>query len=196
MRTVTALTHRCLALELLRMRVAIDLDPEEVGDDAAEYVAEYAALAEELGLEEVMTADERALLSADVGATDPDVADETIVSGLVMEWVLLWALGRMDAPPPTDVLDDPALAEKVEGGQLVADGFEAERLPAMIEAMRPRSVDDLEGELAVYAAIHARDEGAVEATVALLCAAVLSWILDPTMAIDGDFELTVTSFEL
>lgn len=179
--------RRCLCLELLFQRYVLEID-EDDGREREEARQAWVGRAPDLGVSEVLLADERALLERPVGALSEDDLDDVHgrASGAL---VLLWALGRLPARPAFAAVE--ALDEGLAAHGLLGDGsVSAARAAADGAALRPEA--ELDHALSSYLHVRgkAREVQDPERVFADVAAHHLTWVLDPSMAFDADVQIS------
>jgi hypothetical protein len=187
-RRAIEVARRCLCLELLAQRLALETDDAEPAAARDGIRASWLARLGDLDVAEVLLAEERALLERPVGdLSEADVDDiDGRASGAL---VLLWALGRLDSRPSIATVD--AIAETLEERGLLGDGsIRGARAAAAGAALRPPEV--LDEALGAYLRRRgkAREVSDPERVFAEVAAHHLTWILDPAMAFDDDIAIS------
>lgn len=104
-RDASDVAKRCLCIELLLQRLGLEIDEEDpVVERDAVRLAWLSRLGQ-LGIDQTLLADERALLERPIGELTEAECDDIegrVISGLA----LLWALGRIPSPPDADMLGE------------------------------------------------------------------------------------------
>lgn len=176
--------RRCLCLELLFQRYLLEIDAGDSLPERERARTMWLSRDGDLGVVDVLTAQERALLARPVGELSEDDLDE-LHGRATGAAVLTWALGR--APErPTFAKVEVILAEH----GLLGDGSIA-RARAAAEGATLRSEAELDEALAAYLRLRgkAREIDDPERVFAGVAAHDLTWVLDDAMAFDDDIEL-------
>lgn len=184
MREPASVARRCLILELLAQRAVLEVDAEVPVADRERARAAWCGREKDLGIAELVSAEERALLDAPVGSLSEDQLDDADGRGLGAA-VLLWALGRSSTRP--NVKDAEAIV--AEHG-LLGDGSVA-KARAAAEGAKLRSEDELDDALAAYVKVRgkAKEVEDPERVFAGVAAHHLTWVLDEDLGFDEDIEL-------
>lgn len=174
--------RRCLCLEVLFQRLALETDDEEPVADREKARAMWLARLGDLGIDEELLDDERALLERPVGELSEDDLDDLDgrASGAL---VLAWALGLVEARPTFAATS--ALAETLAEHGLLGDGSIA-RAKAAAESARLRADAEIEAARSAYERTRgkAREVTDAEKIFAEVAAHHLDWVLDDTMEAD------------
>lgn len=175
--------RRCLCLELLFQRYGLEGEEDDVASRERAR-ALWLSREQDLGIDQALAADERALLERPVGAMTEDELDD-LHGRAVGAAVLAWALGR--APSPPKLAEVEAI---VSDHGLLGDGSIA-RARTAAEAATLRAEGELDEALAVYLRVRgkAREIDDPERIFAGLAAHHLTWILDADMGFDEDIDL-------
>ena len=174
-RDAVDVAKRSLCIELLLQRLGLEIDEDDaVVERDAVRIAWLSRLGQ-LGIDETVLPDERALLERPVGELTEAECDDIegrVISGLA----LLWALGRIPSPPDAEMLGE-ATALIAEHG-ILGDGSIPGAKSAVAEAkLRP------EAELAatLAASKKAKDDsflGGPKYMVASIIEQALAWVSD------------------
>jgi hypothetical protein len=174
-RDASDVAKRCLCIELLLQRLGLEIDEDDpVGERDAVRLAWLSRLGQ-LGIDQTVLPDERALLERPVGQLTEAECDDIegrVISGLA----LLWALGRIPSPPDDAMLGE-ATALIAEHG-ILGDGS----IPGAKSAVAAAKLR-AEGELAsaLAAATKAKDDsflGGPKYMVASIVVQALAWASD------------------
>lgn len=177
--------RRCLCLEVLFQRYGLEIERDAPAGPRESARAAWVSRLVDLGIADVLAAEERALLEQAVGALTEDDLDD-LHGRATGAAVLLWALGRAPAVPKlVDVeevvgthglLGDGAIGKARQAAEHATLRSEREIDDALAASLRlrgkAREVDDPERLFAGVAAHH------------------LTWVLEPSMRFDEDIELT------
>jgi len=171
-RSASDVARRCLCVELLLQRLGLELDEEDALEERDAVRRAWVSRLGQLGIEEVFSPEERALLERPMDKlTDEecDSIERRVIGGLAF----LWALGRIDAPPSASMLGD-ATALFGEHGVLGDGSISGAK--AAVESAKLRSDDELTEALAT--ATKTKDNsflGGPDHMVAALVVQALSW---------------------
>jgi hypothetical protein len=174
-RDATDVAKRCLCIELLLQRLGLEIDEDDpVAERDAVRIAWLSRLGQ-LGIDQTLLADERALLERPIGdLTDAECDD---IEGRVIHGLaLLWALGRIPSPPDEAMLGE-ATAIIAEHGVLGDGSISAAK--ATVAGAKLRSGDDLAAAGAAAAKI--KDDsflGGPKYMVASIVVEALAWAAD------------------
>ncbi len=171
-RDASDVAKRCLCIELLLQRLGLEIDEDDpVVERDAVRLAWLSRLGQ-LGLDQVLLADERALLERPVGELTEAECDD-IEGRVIYGLALLWALGRIPAPPDAEMLGD-ATAIVAEHGILGDGSIPAAKATVSGAKLRPEP----EVAVALSAAAAAKDDsflGGPKHMVASLVVQALAW---------------------
>jgi hypothetical protein len=176
--------RRCLCLELLFQRYALETDDGAPTDERERARTMWLARAGDLGVGEALSTEERALLERPVETLSEDDLDD-LYGRAAGSAVLLWAIGRIAERPTLASVED-AVAEH----GLLGDGsIGAARAAAEESALRPEA--ELDAALASYRRLRgkAREVEDPERSFAGVAAHHLTWLLDEAMSFEDDIEL-------
>lgn len=176
--------RRCLCLELLLQRYALETDSDEPVADRERARVMWLSREGDLGILETLGAEERALLERPVGGLSEDDLDD-LHGRAAGAAVLAWALARA---PERPLLADVEMIVAEHG--LLGDGS-ITRARAAAEGASLRPERELDEALAAYVRVRGRareldDPARIFAGVA---AHHLTWILDEPMAFEDDIAL-------
>jgi len=189
LKTATDVAKRCLCLELLLQRLGLEIDEEDPVAERDAVRRAWVSRLGQLGLEEAILADERALLERSVGDLTDEECDD-IEGRVIGALVLLWSLSRLGGRPTSAILG-VATRLMAEHGVL-GDGSIPEA-KATIGSVRLRPETELREALAAYTKARgasppesAEEPGAgpppapsdPEAMVAAIGVSTLSWVLE------------------
>ncbi|HSO34055.1 MAG TPA: hypothetical protein VLT33_16085 [Labilithrix sp.] len=147
---------RSLCLELLLQRLGLEIDEEDPVAERDAVRRAWVSRLGQLGLEEAILADERALLERSVGELTDDECDD-IEGRVIGALVLLWSLSRLGARPTAAILGIATRLIAEHG--VLGDGSIPEAKAAIASvALRP------EPELREARAAYAAAQAAAEAT--------------------------------
>lgn len=174
---------RCLCFELLWQRLGLEIDEDDSAEARDEVRKKWLARTADLGLSDVLLAEERALLERQVGSLSEDDLDDLqgrATAGLF----LLWALGRLSARPSVESFHDAPDIIAEHG--LLGDGSISGANRAVASAgLRP--TEELREALVAYGAKQPAPgaDGTAEEVVAALGTHALAWVVDRAMKYDG-----------
>lgn len=175
MRTALEVARRCLCLEVLAQRLALESDESEPIEARERARTAWLGRLGDLGVDAEIAADERALLERGVGDLEEEDLDD--LDGRVSTApVLLWALGRIDARPT--FASTAALDEVLAEHGLLGDGSVA-RARSAAEAASLRDEDAVASATRAYEKTRgmARETDDPEKIFAELAADELAWVL-------------------
>ena len=171
-RSASDVAKRCLCIELLLQRLGLELDEEDAVEERDAVRRAWLSRLGQLGIEEALVPDERALLDRPMDKLTEEECDQIerrVIGGLAF----LWALGRIPAPPTPDMLGE-ATALFGEHGVLGDGSISGAK--AAVEGAKLRPDSELSETLAAYA--KTKDEsflGGPQHMVAALVVQALSW---------------------
>ena len=172
-RNAADVAKRCLCLELLLQRLGLELDDEDAEAERDAVRRAWLSRLGQLGLEETILADERALLERPVGELTEEECDD-IEGRVIGALVLLWALSRLGARPNASTLEIATRLIAEHG--VLGDGSIPEAKKA-IEAAALRPLTDLEAAADTYAkTVEAAKADDPEGMVAAIGKATLAWL--------------------
>jgi hypothetical protein len=182
MRSVQEVVKRCVCIEIVCQRLALEQQVEEI-KGADKMRADLVTSAEKLNVLDSMFQEERAILDAPLGTLD--LEDEGFSVFFADAAVLLWCLGRIKTLPvvgdlETDVLNDVLAAGfwSLGGSEILQAMYLAElRDQAELKRMLSR----------VSKAVKARDTDSPPFTVLY----VIPWILSATHPWGKPIELAL-----
>lgn len=170
---------RCVCLELLLQRLGLETDTEESAARRDEVRRMWLSRLADLGVEDAIEDDERALLARPVGELSEDDLDDLHgrSSGAL---VLLWALGRLTARPTIAAFDQ--MEELVAEHGLLGDGS-VKAAKTEIASARLRPEAEIEEARAAYERTRgkAKEPTEAEKIVAGVAAHHLAWVQDREM---------------
>jgi hypothetical protein len=175
-RDASDVAKRCLCIELLLQRLGLEIDEDDPVVERDAVRRAWLSRLGQLGIEETLAADERALLERPIGElteAECDDIEARVISGLA----LLWALARIPSPPDAAMLGD-ATALIAEHGVLGDGSISAAK--TTVETARLRPDAELDAALATYA--KTKEEsflGGPEHMVAALAVQALAWLDAP-----------------
>ena len=172
-RDASDVAKRCLCIELLLQRLGLEIDEDDpiIERDAVRMA--WLSRLGQLGIDQTLLPDERALLERAVGELTEAECDDIegrVISGLA----LLWALGRIPAPPDADMLGE-ATALVAEHG-ILGDGSIPGAKAALAEAKLRVDVEIAAG---LAASTKIKDDsflGGPKHMVASLVVRALAWV--------------------
>jgi hypothetical protein len=171
-RDATDVAKRCLCIELLLQRLGLEIDEEDpVTERDAVRIAWLSRLGQ-LGLEQALLADERALIERSIGDLTEAECDD-IEGRVIYGLALLWALGRIPSPPDADMLGE-ATAIVAEHGILGDGSIPGAKATVAGAKLRPEA----DVAAALDAASKAKDDsflGGPKYMVASLVVQALAW---------------------
>ena len=164
---------RCLCLELLLQRLGLEVDDEDAEAERDAVRRAWLSRLGQLGLDDAILADERALLERPVGELSEEECDD-IEGRVIGALVLLWAMGRLGARPTAQTLGIATRLIAEHG--ILGDGSIPEAKKT-IEAVQLRPLTDLEAAAETYgkAAADAKPDDP-EGMVSAIGKATLAWI--------------------
>ena len=171
-RSASDVAKRCLCIELLLQRLGLELDEEDAVEERDAVRRAWVSRLGQLGIEEALFADERALLDRPMDKLTEEECDQIerrVIGGLAF----LWALGRIPAPPTPAMLGE-ATALFGEHGVLGDGSISGAK--AAVENAKLRPDGELSEALATYA--KTKEEsflGGPDHMVAALVVQALSW---------------------
>jgi len=183
-RSAVDVARRCLCLELLFQRYALETDADEAVAERENARATWLSRERDLGIDRELSADERAWLERPVGRLGEDDLDE-VHGRAIGAAVLTWALGRAPSRPKLVDVEDV-----VSEHGLLGDGSIAGARAAS-EAATLRSEAELDEALAAFLRVRgkAKEVDDAERIFAGVAAHHLTWILDAAMGFDEDIDL-------
>jgi hypothetical protein len=104
-RSASDVAKRCLCIELLLQRLGLELDEEDPLEERDAVRRAWVSRLGQLGIEETLLPDERALLERPMDKLTEEECDQIerrVIGGLAF----LWALGRIPSPPAPDMLGE------------------------------------------------------------------------------------------
>lgn len=142
MRSSHDVAKRCLCLELVAQRIALEHQAEELGADAATLHEGLLAAVDELALEASFFGSELPLLHARLGAADLD--DPTLDAAFADLAILLWCLGRIEELPTVEQLMGDEISDVLGAGYLATAEGDLEAVEAALKnaTLRPRPMLD------------------------------------------------------
>jgi hypothetical protein len=143
MRSVQDVVKRCVCVEIVCQRLALEQQSEEV-EDAEKMRADLVTSADKLDVLDAMTSTETAVLQAPLGSLD--LEDEAFSMFFADAAVLLWCLNRIEALPTVAELASETLNDVLAAGFWSLGGSEI--LQAMYVA-ELRDLSDLQEMLSV-----------------------------------------------
>ena len=171
--------RRSICLELLLQRLGLETDTEDAPAERERVRLMWLSRLGDLGLEQVIVADERGLLERPVGQLSEDELDDLHgrASGAL---VLLWALGRLTSRPTFATVEEME-SILAEHGLLGTGSIARAKEAAASASLRPEV--ELRDALSAYARTRgkAREPSDPEQIYAGVGAHHLEWILDPDM---------------
>jgi hypothetical protein len=174
LKNATDVAKRCLCLELLLQRLGLEIDEEDPVAERDAVRRAWVSRLGQLGLEEAILTDERALLERSVGELSETECDD-IEGRVIGALVLLWSVSRLGGRPTAAILG-VATRLMAEHGVL-GDGSIPEA-KATIGNVQLRAESELQEALAAYSAQRAAvDAGDQEHMVAAIGEQTLSWVL-------------------
>lgn len=177
LKTATEVAKRCLCLELLLQRLGLEIDEEDPATERDAVRRAWVSRLGQLGLEEAILPDERALLERSVGDLTEDECDD-IEGRVIGALILLWSVSRLGGRPTAEIL---GIATRLMAEHGVLGDGSIPEAKAAIGGVQLRPESELREGLDAY--LLARGEGAVpsptdpEQMVAAIGAQSLSWIL-------------------
>ncbi len=172
-RSASDVAKRCLCIELLLQRLGLELDEEDPVEERDAVRRAWISRLGQLGIEETLLPDERALLDRPMDKLTDEECDQIerrVIGGLAF----LWALGRIPSPPSHDMLGE-ATGLFAEHGVLGDGSISGAK--AAVDGAQLRAEEDLRAVLA--AQTKTKDEsflGGPQHMVAALVVGALSWI--------------------
>jgi hypothetical protein len=179
--------RRCLCLELLLQRLALEIDEEETKDSLEKIRLGWLGHTTELGVDDVLLPDERAYLERPVGTLDEDERDD-IHGRTTAALVLLWTLGSLPERPMLAHVHD-ALDLVTSHGLLGEGSVSAAKASVAKAKLRP--IGDLRAAYAAYTQERGKmtDDDTPEQVVGTLGFRTLAWVLDREMKYDDDYVM-------
>ena len=171
-RDATDVAKRCLCIELLLQRLGLEIDEDDPVAERDAVRNAWLSRLGQLGIDQALVADERALLERKVGELTEAECDD--IEGRVIHGLaLLWALGRIPAPPAAEMLGE-ATAIVAEHG-ILGDGS----IPGAKAALASAKLrQDAELTAALADAAKAKDDsflGGPKYMVASIVVEALAW---------------------
>lgn len=145
-RNASDVAKRCLCLELLLQRLGLELDDEDPLEEREAVRRAWLSRLGQLGLEEAIQADERALLERPVEELSEEEC-ENIEDRVIGALVLLWAMNRLGARPTGQTLGIATRLIAEHG--ILGDGSIPEAKKA-IESASLRPLVDLQAAAETY----------------------------------------------
>ena len=177
LKNATDVAKRCLCLELLLQRLGLEIDEEDPVAERDAVRRAWVSRLGQLGLEDAILADERALLERDVGDLTEAECDD-IEGRVIGALVFLWSLSRLGGRPTAAILG-AATRLMAEHGVL-GDGSIPEA-KAAIGSVQLRPESELRDALALYSAARGDAAGAAAADPDQMVAAIgvqsLAWVI-------------------
>ncbi|MDB4944273.1 MAG: hypothetical protein JWP97_3807 [Labilithrix sp.] len=173
------MAKRCLCLELLLQRLGLEIDDEDDETEREAIRRAWSSRLGQLGLEDTLQDDERALLDRPVGELTEEECDD-IEGRVIGALVLLWSLTRLGARPTAATL---GIATRLIGDHGVLGDGSIPGAKAAIEKAVLRPEQDVLAALETYtkdAAKPAADVGGEpdpEPMVAAIGKTTLEWII-------------------
>lgn len=179
--------RRCLCLELLLQRLALEVDEEDTKDSLEKVRLGWLRAATDLGLDGVLLPDERGYLERPVGSLGEDDRDD-VHGRATAALVLLWALGNLPERPLLAHVHDAL--DLVSGHGVLGDGSVSGAKENVTKA-KLRPVGDLRAAYAAYTQERGKmtDDDTPEEVVGTLGFRTLGWVLDREMAYDDDYVM-------
>ena len=177
LKDATEVAKRCLCLELLLQRLGLEIDDQDPVTERDAVRRAWLSRLGQLGLDEAIATDERALLERSVGALTEEECDD-IEARVIGALVLLWALGRITERPSAAMLGE-ATTLMAEHGVLGDGSIPVAKATLGNVCLREES--DLRAALAAYAATRgesATTPAAQDPMVAAIAVERLAWVLD------------------
>ena len=137
---------RCLCLELLLQRLGLELDEEDAELERDAVRRAWLSRLGQLGLDETILADERALIERPVGELTEEECDD-IEGRVIGALVLLWSMSRLGARPTAQTLGIATRLIAEHG--ILGDGSIPEAKKA-IDAVQLRPLTELEAAAETY----------------------------------------------
>jgi hypothetical protein len=164
---------RCLCVELLLQRLGLEIDEEDVLEEREAVRLAWVSRLGQLGVEDVLLADERALLDRPVDHLTEIECDEIegrVIGGLA----LLWAVGRIPSPPTVAMLGE-ATTLIAEHGILGDGSISGAKATTAAATLRPD--DELANALAAQTKTMSDSFlGSQEFMVSSLVVKALAWV--------------------
>lgn len=174
LKNATDVAKRSLCLELLLQRLGLELDEEDPVAERDAVRRAWLSRLGQLGLEEAIHPDERALLDRPVGDLTDDECDD-IEGRVIGALVLLWTLLRLGARPTAASL---GIATRLIAEHGVLGDGSIPEAKALIEKLTLRPDAELREGLSAYALAH---ESGVptdpDPMVAVIGVRTLDWVL-------------------
>jgi hypothetical protein len=177
LKTATDVAKRCLCLELLLQRLGLEIDEEDPVAERDAVRRAWVSRLGQLGLEEAIFADERALLDRSVGELTEDECDD-IEGRVIGALILLWSLSRLGGRPTSAIL---GVATRLMAEHGVLGDGSIPKAKEAIGSVQLRSESELRDGLGAFiaargaAATPSRDDR--EQMVAAIGVQSLSWVL-------------------
>jgi hypothetical protein len=183
-RSAADVARRCLCLELLFQRYALETDGDEAVAEREKARATWLSRDADLGIDRELSGDERAWLQRPVGQLGEDDLDD-VHGRATGAAVLAWALGRAPSRPKLADVEDVVSEHGLLGDGSIAGARSAS------EAATLRSEAELDEALAAYLRVRgkAKDIDDPERIFAGVAAHHLTWVLDAAMGFDEDIDL-------
>lgn len=177
LKTATDVAKRCLCLELLLQRLGLEIDEEDPATERDAVRRAWVSRLGQLGLEEAILADERALLERNVGELTEDECDD-IEGRVIGALILLWSLSRLGGRPTAEIL---GIATRLMAEHGILGSGSIPEAKAAIGGVQLRPESDLRDAESAY--LLGRGEAGApnpadpEQMVAAIGAQTLAWVL-------------------
>jgi hypothetical protein len=173
-RAPSDVAKRCLCIELQLQRLGLEIDEEDPVIERDAVRLAWISRLGQLGIDQALEANERALLDRPVGELT-DAECDGIEASVIVGLALLWALGRLSSLPDADMLGE-ATALVAEHGVLGDGSISGAKATVAGAKLR----QDAELAEALAAARKTKDDsflGGPKYMVASLVAEALAWVL-------------------
>lgn len=183
----TAVARRCLCLELLLQRLALEIDEDDTKESLEEMRLGWLGHTTGLGVDDALLPEERAYLETPVGALGEDERDD-IHARATAAVILLWALGSVPTRPTLAHVHD-ALDLVTAHGFLGDGSISVANEKVATAKLRP--IGDLRAAYAAYTQERGKmtDDDTPEQIVGTLGFRTLAWVLDRDMKYDDDYVM-------
>ncbi len=175
LKNATEVAKRSLCLELLLQRLGLEIDESDPIAERDAVRRAWVSRLGQLGLEDAIAADERALLERRVGELTDDECED-IEGRVIGALTLLWSMSRLGGRPTAAILG--AATRLIAEHGVLGDGSIPEA-KATIKSAALRSEIELRAALAAYATQADRGTSPEdrEPMVAAIGAQNLTWVL-------------------
>jgi hypothetical protein len=185
-RTAVEVARRCICLELMHQRFVLEQSGDEEDPVAEREKARqlWCGRLTDLGVDDVLLAEEKALLDKEVGTLDEDALDD-VHGRATGALVLLWALGRLEVRPSFETVNQMEAVLADHG--LLGDGS-ISKCKEAAQAATLRTDNERENARHSYVRTRGKAKEVEEGDriFAEVAAHHLQWVGDDQMSFDSD----------